>query len=103
MVDTGVRERPRQVGDEAGPAFDVLVAKLRIPPTRPGSYRRARLSERLKREVSRPVVSVVASAGYGKTTMLAPWAERGSQAVAWVRVGEHDRDPKVLVGEVSRP
>jgi hypothetical protein len=31
MVDTGVRERPRQVGDEAGPVFDVLVAKLRIP------------------------------------------------------------------------
>jgi hypothetical protein len=31
------------VGDEAGPVFDVLVAKLRIPPTRPESVRRAPL------------------------------------------------------------
>jgi len=102
MVDTGVRERPRQVGDEAGPVFDVLVAKLRIPPTRPGSVRRARLIERLEREVSRPVVSVVASAGYGKTTLLAQWAERSGQAVAWVSVDEQDNDPKVLLGYVAR-
>jgi LuxR family transcriptional regulator, maltose regulon positive regulatory protein len=102
MVDTGVRERPRQVGDEAEPGFDVLVAKLRIPPTRPRSVRRARLIERLEREVSRPVVSVVASAGYGKTTLLAQWAERSAQAVAWVSVDEQDNDPKVLLGYVAR-
>ena len=82
--------------------FDVLVAKLRIPPTRPGSVRRARLIERLEREVSRPVVSVVASAGYGKTTLLAQWAEHSGQAVAWVSVDEQDNDPKVLLGYVAR-
>src|SRR5690242_17465341 len=102
MVDTGVRERPREVGGEGGPAFDVLVTKLRIPPTRPGSVRRARLIERLEREVSRPVVSVVAPAGYGKTTLLAQWAERSGQAVAWVSVDEQDNDPKVLLGYVAR-
>ena len=41
MVDTGVRERPGQVGVEARPVFDVAVGKLRIPSTRPGSVRRA--------------------------------------------------------------
>ena len=82
--------------------FDVLVAKLRIPPTRPGSVRRARLIERLEREVSRPVVSVVASAGYGKTTLLAQWAEHSGQAVAWVSVDEQDNDPKVLLSYVAR-
>src|SRR5690348_18396157 len=66
-----------------------------------GSVRRARLIERLEREVSRPVVSVVAPAGYGKTTLLAQWAERSRQAVAWVSVDELDNDPKVLLTYVA--
>jgi len=102
MVDTGVRERPGLVGDEARPMFDVFVGKLRIPSTRPGSVRRTSLIDRLVREVSRPVVSVVAPAGYGKTTLLAQWAERSGQPVAWVSVDEQDNDPKVLLGYVAR-
>ena len=101
MTDAGVRERPGQVGDGAGPVFDVLVGKLRVPPTRPGSVRRASLIGRLAGEVSRPVVSVVAPAGYGKTTLLAQWAEHGGQAFAWVSVGEADNDPKVLLRYVA--
>jgi LuxR family maltose regulon positive regulatory protein len=58
------------VGNEARPVFDALVGKLRIPSTRPGSVRRTSLIDRLVREVSRPIVSVVAPAGYGKTTLL---------------------------------
>src|SRR5690348_18079434 len=101
MSDWGVRERPHGVGDEAGPVFDVLVGKLRVPSVRPGSVRRTSLIERLAREVSRPVVSVVAPAGYGKTTLLAQWAERSRQAVAWVSVDELDNDPKVLLTYVA--
>jgi LuxR family transcriptional regulator, maltose regulon positive regulatory protein len=101
MVDRGVRERSGRVGDEARPVFDVLVGKLRIPSTRPGSVHRTSLIERLTREVSRPVVSVVAPAGYGKTTLLAQWAERSRQAVAWVSVDELDNDPKVLLTYVA--
>src|SRR5690242_2156761 len=97
MSDWGVRERPHGVGDEAGPVFDVLVGKLRVPSARPGSVRRTSLIEQLAREVSRPIVSVVAPAGYGKTTLLAQWAERSRQAVAWVSVDEQDNDPKVLL------
>src|SRR5690242_10876700 len=95
MVDRDVRER-------AGPVFDVLVGKLRVPSTRPGSVHRTSLIERLTREVSRPVVSVVAPAGYGKTTLLAQWAEHSGQAVAWVSVDEQDNDPKVLLTYVAR-
>jgi LuxR family maltose regulon positive regulatory protein len=51
---------------------------------------------------SRPVVSVVAPAGYGKTTLLSHWAENSSQAFAWVSVGEDDNDPKVLLSYVAR-
>jgi len=101
MIDRGVRERSGRVGDEARPVFDVLVGKLRIPSTRPGSVHRTSLIERLAREVSCPVVSVVAPAGYGKTTLLAQWAERSRQAVAWVSVDELDNDPKVLLTYVA--
>jgi len=101
MIDRGVRERSGRVGDEARPVFDILVGKLRIPSTRPGSVHRTSLIERLAREVSRPVVSVVAPAGYGKTTLLAQWAERSRRAVAWVSVDEQDNDPKVLLTYVA--
>ena len=43
----------------------------------------------------------VAPAGYGKTTLLAQWAERNGQAFAWVSVDEADNDPKVLLTYVA--
>jgi LuxR family maltose regulon positive regulatory protein len=64
--------------------------------------RRSSLIERLKRCDHRPVVSVVAPAGYGKTTVLAQWAERNGQAFAWVSVDEADNDPKVLLSYVAK-
>jgi LuxR family maltose regulon positive regulatory protein len=54
------------------------------------------------RDVTRPIVSVVAPAGYGKTTLLVQWAERSGQAVAWVSVDEQDNDSKGLLGAVAR-
>ena len=57
-----------------GPAFDLVASKLRRPVTRPGAVRRSSLIGRLARDVRRPVVSVVAPAGYGKTTLLSQWA-----------------------------
>ena len=46
-------------------------------------------------------MSVVAPAGYGKTTLLSQWAERNGQAFAWVSVDEQDNDPKVLLTYVA--
>jgi len=77
------------------------VSKLRRPAARPGAVRRAALIERLARQELRPIVSVVAPAGYGKTTLLAQWAERNGQAFAWVSVDEGDNDPKVLLTYVA--
>jgi LuxR family transcriptional regulator, maltose regulon positive regulatory protein len=54
------------------------------------------------RDVTRPIVSVVAPAGYGKTTLLVQWAERSGQAMAWVSLDEQDNDSKVLLGDVAR-
>jgi LuxR family maltose regulon positive regulatory protein len=59
------------------------------------------LIERLARGDRRPIVSVVAPPGYGKTTVLSQWAERNGQSFAWVSVDERDNDPKVLLTYVA--
>jgi LuxR family transcriptional regulator, maltose regulon positive regulatory protein len=100
MVGTDVRERPGLADRAAGPAFDLVVAKLLRPLVRTETIRRSLLIDRLAME-ARPIVSVVAPAGYGKTTLLAQWAEHNGQAFAWVSVDEKDNDPKVLLTYVA--
>ena len=102
MSDSDVRTRPGDVHRVDGPAFDLVLSKLRPPPARPGTVRRSWLLERLARGDPRPVVSVVAPAGYGKTTLLSQWAERDGRAFAWVSVDERDNDPKVLLTYVAQ-
>ena len=63
--------------------------------------RRSALLDRLRKGGSFPVLSVVAPAGYGKTTLLSQWAERNGQAFAWVSLDELDNDPKVLLTYVA--
>ena len=43
------------------------------------------------------MISVVAPAGYGKTTLLAQWAEGWQPRVAWVSADHRDNDPAVLL------
>ena len=81
----------------AGAAYDLVGAKLLRPLPRPGAICRSSLIERLAKDDSHPVVSVVAPAGYGKTTLLSQWAEADGQAFAWVSVDEADNDPRVLL------
>ena len=100
MVDSDVRERPGR-SHRGGPVLDLVPSKLRPPAARPGTIRRSSLIERLARDDSRPIVSVVAPAGYGKTTLLSQWAERNGQAFAWVSLDEQDNDPKVLLTYVA--
>jgi LuxR family maltose regulon positive regulatory protein len=101
MGDIDVRQRVGRAHRGGGPAFDLVLSKLRPPMVRPGTIRRSPLIDRLAREDPRPIVSVVAPAGYGKTTLLSHWAERNSQAFAWVSVDEADNDPKVLLSYVA--
>ncbi|MBO0814861.1 MAG: hypothetical protein J2P30_06885, partial [Actinobacteria bacterium] len=96
----GQRRADRQRGGNE-PALELFAAKLRRPLMRPGTVRRSLLIDRLARGDARPIVSVVAPPGYGKTTLLAQWAERNGQAFAWVSVDEADNDPKVLLRYVA--
>ncbi|MCU7724450.1 LuxR C-terminal-related transcriptional regulator [Actinoplanes sp. KI2] len=80
---------------------DLTLSKLLPPPVRAGTVRRQALLEQLVEADPRRIVSVVAPAGYGKTTLLSQWAERHDQAFAWVSVDEADNDPKVLLTYIA--
>jgi ATP/maltotriose-dependent transcriptional regulator MalT len=101
MIDGDVRERSGRSYPGDGRVLDLIASKLRRPLTRPGTVFRLPLVERLARSDPRPIVSVVAPSGYGKTTLLAQWAERNGQSFAWVSVDENDNDPKVLLAYVA--
>ena len=81
----------------AQPDPQILESKLRRPWVRPGIVCRTALVERLLASQHVPVVCVVAPAGYGKTTLLAQWAERRGRT-AWVSLDERDNDPEILLG-----
>ena len=96
-----MRERPAPELAAGGLTFDLVASKLQHPPVRPGTICRTALIQRLAKEDACRIVSVVAPAGYGKTTLLAQWAEGSDEAFAWVSVDEGDNDPKVLLTYVA--
>jgi LuxR family maltose regulon positive regulatory protein len=100
----GVSEVRQQAGRPLRahrPGSDLVVSKMRRPLLRPGTVRRTLLIERLACSDLRPIVSMVAPPGYGKTTLLSQWAERSDQSFAWVSLDEADNDPKVLLTYVA--
>src|SRR5215469_17212454 len=101
LGDSELRERTGRPRGAGGPVFDLVAVKLHRPLIRPGTVRRSLLIERLARGDHRPIVSVVAPAGYGKTTVLAQWAGHNGQAFAWVSVDEADNDPKLLLTYIA--
>jgi len=80
-----------------GSSLELVESKLHPPPARPGMVARTGLVDRLLASDAVPVVGVVAPVGYGKTTLLAQWAQRTAHRVGWVSVDERDNDPAVLL------
>jgi LuxR family transcriptional regulator, maltose regulon positive regulatory protein len=100
-VRQAARKRAPEPGVATSPAFGVTEARLFRPPVRPGIVRRNALVERLRNAETASVVAITAPAGYGKTTLLAEWAERDRRPFAWVSVDEADGDPVVFLGHVA--
>jgi LuxR family transcriptional regulator, maltose regulon positive regulatory protein len=48
-----------------------------------------------------PVAAIVAPPGYGKTTLLAQWAERDPRAFGWLTLDRRDNDPAVLLRSLA--
>ena len=75
-------------------AQDVLLAtKLHVPRPQPGVVPRPRLAQQLDDGLGRGLVLVCAPAGYGKTVLLAEWAQHGPQLAAWLSLDTGDNDP----------
>jgi LuxR family maltose regulon positive regulatory protein len=94
------------VGDSGGESSAValddrlLDAKLSPLVPRTGFVSRAGLID-TARSSDRRVVGVTAPAGYGKSTLLAEWAELEDRPVAWVSLDRFDDDPAALVAVMA--
>jgi LuxR family maltose regulon positive regulatory protein len=73
----------------------LLGTKLHPPGLPAGIVLRQRLTEAVK-TCGAPVVLVVAPPGFGKTILLAQWAELDDRPFAWVSLDRRDNDPLVL-------
>jgi len=80
---------------------EILESKLYKPAIRPGVVPRPSLLARLRAARSVPTVAVVAPAGYGKTTLLALWAQDDDRPFAWLSLDAHDNDPIVLLTQLA--
>jgi LuxR family transcriptional regulator, maltose regulon positive regulatory protein len=89
-------------GSRAAPrlGFELSESKFQPPAARPGIVARTALVDRLV-TAQAPVITVVAPPGYGKTTLMAQWAERIGPRVAWVSCDEKDNDPVVLLSALA--
>ena len=80
--------------------FDLMEVKLAPALTRSDTVAKADVIVRL-RAASAPFATVVAPAGYGKTTLLAHWAEADPRAFAWVALDGRDDDAVVFLRYIA--
>ncbi|HEX3211365.1 MAG TPA: AAA family ATPase, partial [Actinomycetota bacterium] len=74
-----------------------LEAKLRPQLGTEAQVRRTALLDLLEASSRMPVAAIIAPPGYGKTTLLAQWAERDPRAFAWLTIDRRDNDLSVLL------
>ncbi len=101
MSRTGSRIRTSPArGGSAAAVIDLVGARIAPPITRRGAVPRTDLVDRL-RGTTAPVIGVIAPTGYGKTTLVAQWAEVDPRGVAWLSLDETDNDPVVFLASVA--
>ena len=96
-----VRGRPRGIARSLMAATEVpFDTKLAAPLTRTGTVAKSDVIARL-RAARVPFAAVVAPAGYGKTTLLARWAEADPRPFAWVALDGRDDDAVVFLRYIA--
>ena len=80
--------------------FSLPESKFHPPAARTGIVARPALVERLA-ATQAPVITVITPPGYGKTTLLAQWAERIGSRAAWLSCDDGDNDPVVLLSALA--
>jgi ATP/maltotriose-dependent transcriptional regulator MalT/DNA-binding SARP family transcriptional activator len=85
---------------------ELVTTKIRVPRRRPDLLPRQRLVSFLHAHLDRKLILVSAPAGYGKTTLLADFAQDTDWPVCWYTLDPFDRDPRVfleyLVASIAR-
>jgi len=71
----------------------LLSTKMTIPRTQPKLVERPHLAAQLDSGLSRRLTLVSAPAGFGKTTLVAAWANGLDVPVAWLSIDDGDNDP----------
>jgi LuxR family maltose regulon positive regulatory protein len=73
----------------------------RRPCASAGLVPRLSLLDRLEASSHTEIVVVAAPPGYGKTTLLAQWADRDPRDFGWLTIDQHDNDPAVLLRNLT--
>ena len=71
----------------------MLLTKLHIPQPKKNVVHRSNLFELLDEGLNRKLILVSATAGYGKTTILADWLNHSKVPAAWFSIDDRDNDP----------
>jgi LuxR family maltose regulon positive regulatory protein len=79
----------------------MLAPKLRPQLRTHAQVARVGLLDLLEASSRTPVAAIVAPPGYGKTTLLAQWAEHDPRAFGWLTVDRRDNDPAVLLRNLA--
>lgn len=77
----------------------VPLAKTRRPRPSRAAIRRSAVIDQLI-DSAADIVLVLAPAGFGKTTLVAQWADAAGRPVAWTTAGATDHDPVVLMSSI---
>ncbi len=82
----------------------LVLTKMRVPAARPRLISRSHLVDLLTLKHDAGLALVCAPAGYGKTTLLAEWAQslvKNGVAVAWVALDPGDDDPVLFLSYLT--
>ena len=77
------------------------IAGIESTQARPGLVRRPRLVRRFLEAPAVPLVLLVATTGFGKTTLLDEWADRDARPFVWVTLDDGDNDAGRLIATVG--
>src|SRR5919198_74408 len=90
--------RPQRVTRRCIICPELMAARLvtGVPASAPHELRRERLLEVLHRHSTRPLILLVAPAGFGKSTLAATYARDSGAVVAWLTLQATDRDSRRL-------
>lgn len=78
-------------------ASPIILTKLHRPRATPELVSRPHLLARLEQGLQRPLTLVSASAGFGKSTLLADWLETCDRPSAWLQLDAEDSDLVVFL------